>query len=342
MRRKGFCDVVLADQVEATSSYIRNTAIIETVLTDSAQGGAVKSHRFRSAVPAVRSAVPAGPARPANRTQVAGLPRITDSGPPDLRLRPPEVTEKRPAARAISVISGGGVCRSGSAPTRPLSYIEHEHQFRSEQYRSPWYLRSGRTIPQRRFESTGREFLEDRTKEYWLNWVALPRPALRVADGGDARSAITLKLCSIRGDRGDHRRAYDLACPEAPGLGAQLGLSLLLGARFLLRRPRAEPAWRHPDDGRLHRLSRPTSRSRTRQPACSPSTASCLGTPLHEWIAPNLNGFKNQQAPVRVGNAAVDPGPARWLRQRSSSAVTQMFVDERLPKMGDESAVSPA
>ncbi|MGC1575560.1 MAG: trehalase-like domain-containing protein, partial [Beijerinckiaceae bacterium] len=42
---KGFCDIVLADCVDTTSQYVRNTAIVETVLTD-ARGGQVRVTDF--------------------------------------------------------------------------------------------------------------------------------------------------------------------------------------------------------------------------------------------------------------------------------------------------------
>ena len=41
---KGFCDVVLADMVKSQSSYVRNTAIVETELEDN-QGGAYIDRR---------------------------------------------------------------------------------------------------------------------------------------------------------------------------------------------------------------------------------------------------------------------------------------------------------
>ena len=42
---KGFTDVVLDDQVETTSDYVRNTAIVVTELTDS-KGGKVRVTDF--------------------------------------------------------------------------------------------------------------------------------------------------------------------------------------------------------------------------------------------------------------------------------------------------------
>ena len=58
-------------------------------------------------------------------------------------------------------------------------------------------------------------------------------------------------------------------------------------------------------------------------------------TPLDEWIAPDLAGFLGN-GPVRVGNQAV-----HQIQNDAYGSVVlaaaQMFVDERLPTMGDES-----
>ena len=57
--------------------------------------------------------------------------------------------------------------------------------------------------------------------------------------------------------------------------------------------------------------------------------------PLNEWVAKDLKGYQGY-GPVRVGNLA-------YLQTQNDVygsiilAATQMFVDERLPRMGDES-----
>ncbi len=67
---------------------------------------------------------------------------------------------------------------------------------------------------------------------------------------------------------------------------------------------------------------------------CGRCMASCRSRSLEERIAPDLTGFLGH-GPVRVGNQA-----AKQMQHDVYGSVvlaaTQMFVDERLPKMGDE------
>ena len=74
---KGFSDVVLDDMVDFSSEYLRNTAIMTTVLTDR-EGGAVRitdfAPRFRQFGRMFRPPQLFRIIEP-----VAGLPRITDS-----------------------------------------------------------------------------------------------------------------------------------------------------------------------------------------------------------------------------------------------------------------------
>ena len=74
--------------------------------------------------------------------------------------------------------------------------------------------------------TTCREFC-DRTRDYWQEWVRRLAISYEWQDAV-IRAAITLKLCSFRGDRRDHRGAHHLD-PRSAGLGPQLGLSLSAG-----------------------------------------------------------------------------------------------------------------
>ena len=78
------------------------------------------------------------------------------------------------------------------------------------------------------------------TEAYWVDWV---RGLNLPFDWQDAviRAAITLKLCCFE-DTGGIVAALTTSLPEAAGSGAHLGLSLLLAARRLLHRGRAQPS----------------------------------------------------------------------------------------------------
>ena len=241
---KGFCDVVLAGLVETQSDYLRNTAIVETVLTD-AEGGKLRvtdfAPRFERFERAFR------PPQIIRRIEpIAGLPRIT------LRVRPTH-DYGRPTTNAVvgsnhvRYVGGAQVMRLTT--DAPISYIVSEISFPLTR---PISLIFGQDDPfLSAIDATSREFL-DRTCDHWLDWsrnLAVPFEWQSVV----IRSAITLKLSSFDGNRRDHRRAYDLH-PGGAFIDAQLGLPVLLAEGRLFRRRRAQPAGRNADDGILHPL----------------------------------------------------------------------------------------
>src|SRR4029079_18675178 len=71
---KGFCDVVLDGQVSATSSYVRNTGIVETILVSSS-GASIKVTAFAPRFPRYDRSF--HPAQLIRRIEpLRGLPRI--------------------------------------------------------------------------------------------------------------------------------------------------------------------------------------------------------------------------------------------------------------------------
>ena len=72
---KGFCDVTLANLVQTESQYVRNTAIVETILTD-ANGGKVRISDFAPNFERFERVY--RPPQIIRRIEpIAGLPRIT-------------------------------------------------------------------------------------------------------------------------------------------------------------------------------------------------------------------------------------------------------------------------
>ena len=98
---------------------------------------------------------------------------------------------------------------------------------------------------------TCREFAE-RTRDYWTGWV---RRLAIAYDWQDAiiRAAISLKLSNFE-ETGGIVAALTTSVPEAPGIGTDLGLSLLLAARRLFCGKGAESPGRIEDDGGIHFL----------------------------------------------------------------------------------------
>jgi GH15 family glucan-1,4-alpha-glucosidase len=319
---KGFCDVVLADQVDSQATYVRNTAIVETILTDS-HGGAVKitdfTPRFKRFERVFR------PAQIVRRIEpIAGLPRIT------IRVRPTynygqKVTQIAIGSNHIRYVGLDHVTRLTT--DAPLSYIEREVSFALTR---PLNMVFGPDEPfVSGLEATARDFLE-RTREYWLDWVrylALPYEWQTAV----TRAAITLKLCSFE-ETGAIVAAHTTSIPEADGSTRNWDYRYcwLRDAFFVVHALNRLGATQTMESYITYITDLAISGDKYLQPVHS----IIPGTPLDEWIAPHLAGFKNNK-PVRVGNEAV----TQVQHDVYGSVVlgaTQMFVDERLPKMGDE------
>jgi hypothetical protein len=112
---KGFSDVVLDGMVDFSSDYVRNTAVVSTVLTDG-KGAAVKITDF-----APRFRIYDRTFRPPQLVRiiesVARMPRIT------IRFRPANRYGRSNRSAAITSPSGEPTSRSGSRPMRhyPIS-----------------------------------------------------------------------------------------------------------------------------------------------------------------------------------------------------------------------------
>ena len=223
---KGFCEVALADLAETESRYVRNTAIVETILTDT-HGAKVRICDFAPRFDRFEREY--RPPQIIRRIEpLAGLPRIA------IRVRPTH-NYGRPTENVvvgsnhIRYIGGAQVLRLTS--DAPLSYIVNEIAFPLTR---PVNLIFGQDDPfLSAIDTTSREFL-DRTHEDWLDLGAQSRRSVRVAIGGGARGDHPQNV-QFHGDRRDHRRAHDFDSGSAV-VDAKLGLPLLLAARRLFRR----------------------------------------------------------------------------------------------------------
>jgi GH15 family glucan-1,4-alpha-glucosidase len=319
---KGFSDIVLDDMVEFQSEYIRNTAIVTTVLTDG-HGGKVRITDF---VPRFRQfgRVFRPPQLFRIVEPIGGLPRIT------IRMRPTASYGKPLRHRSL----GSNHIRYSGDDTvirlttdAPLSLIEGE---------SPFVLTRALHLvfgPDEPFTgdlpATCREFA-NRTHEYWTEWVR--RLSISV-DWQEAiiRAAITLKLSNFD-ETGAVVAAHTTSIPEAPGSGRTWDYRYcwLRDAYFVVQALNRIGATRTMEEFISFTLSIASKPDQELRPVYSvvPSTA------LAERTAPDLAGYRGD-GPVRIGNAAVDQVQHDAYGSVILAAMP-MFFDRRLPRPGDE------
>jgi GH15 family glucan-1,4-alpha-glucosidase len=319
---KGFCDVILSDLVDARSAYVRNTAILETELEDK-HGGRVKITDFAPRFHRYERTF--HPPQLVRRIQpIAGLPRIT------IRVRPTEAY-----GRTISDISIGSnhIRYQGTGTVlrlntdAPLSYVAQEKTFPLTR---PMTLVFGPDEPFRSaFESTANEF-EEHTRRYWLHWArTLAVPFEWQSEV--MRAAITLKLCSFE-ETGGIVAAHTTSIPEAAGSGRNWDYRYcwLRDAYFVTQALNKLGATETMEAYLNYIMTIVADQDGPLRPVHSVVP----GEPLDEEIAPDLVGFLGQ-GPVRIGNQAAEQHQ-HDVYGSAILAATQMFIDERLPRMGDE------
>jgi GH15 family glucan-1,4-alpha-glucosidase len=321
-QEKGFSDVVLDDMVEFQSEYMRNTAIVSTVLTDR-NGAKIQITDF---VPRFRQfgRVFRPPQLYRIIEPVAGLPRIT------IRMRPASDYGKPLANRSlgsnhIRYSAEGTVIRLTT--DAPLSLIDGEAPFVLTR---PVHLVFGPDEPfPGDLSSTCREFAE-RTHDYWVEWVR--RLSISV-DWQEAiiRAAITLKLSNFD-ETGAVIAAHTTSIPEAPGSGRTWDYRYcwLRDAYFVVQALNRIGATRTMEEFISFTLSIASKPDQELRPLYSVVPTNTV----EERTAPDLEGYLGD-GPVRVGNAAV--GQAQHDTYGSVIlAAMPMFFDRRLPRPGDE------
>jgi GH15 family glucan-1,4-alpha-glucosidase len=319
---KGFTDVVLADLAHAKAAYVRNTAIVETELEDR-HGGRIRITDFAPRfVHFERTFRP--PLLVRRVTPIAGLPRIA------IRVRPTHAYGQPTAefslgSNHIRYNGPGDVLRLTT--DAPLSYIAEETTF---PLTKPITLIFGPDEPfLSALDSTAREF-EERTRDYWSGWVrslAVPFEWQNAV----TRAAVTLKLCSFE-ETGGIVAAHTTSIPEAPGSGRNWDYRFcwLRDAYFVVQALNKLGATETMEAYINYILTVAADLNAPLQPVHS----IVPGDRLTEEIAPDLAGFQGN-GPVRVGNLA-EIQSQHDVYGSVILAATQMFIDERLPRMGDE------
>lgn len=321
-QEKGFCDVVLADLARSKAGYIKNSAIVETELEDR-QGGRLRvtdfAPRFRRFERMFRP-----PQLVRRISPIAGLPRIS------IRVRPTHaygrpVTDISLGSNHIRYQGSGSVMRVTTDV--PLSYITQETVFPLIR---PLTLILGPDEPfQSALDATCREF-EKQTHDYWLGWT---RSLAVPFEWQDAviRAAVTLKLCSFE-ETGGIVAAHTTSIPEAPHSGRNWDYRYcwLRDAHFVVQALNRLGA----TDTMEAYIDYVTTVAADRDAPLRPVHAIVPGCDLDEWTTPDLAGFYGQ-GPVRIGNLAATQNQ-HDVYGSVILAASQLFVDERLARMGDE------
>ena len=318
---KGFADVVLDRQVDAKSSYDRNTAIVITILTadDGAQVRIIDfAPRLRNFERLLRP-----PQLMRIIEPIAGLPRVT------IRVRPTQFYGS-PMKRRVagsSHVTYGEPALVRLTTDAPLSYIQQETPFALTR---ALHLVFGPDEPfMGDIAATVRDF-HQRTGEYWREWVRRLSIAYEWQEAS-IRAAITLKLCNFE-ETGGIVAALTTSLPESPHSGRNWDYRYcwLRDAYFVVKALNAIGATRTMEQYIAYILSIAGN-----EETLKPCYGIVPSEDLTEWIAPDLKGFEGH-GPVRIGNAAV--GQMQHDAYGSVIlAATPMFFDKRLPIPGDES-----
>lgn len=325
--RGGFFAIDFAEAATSEQSYVRNTAILRTVLT-SESGASIAITDF---VPRYRhyGRMYRPPMIVRRVEPISGLGRIR------VRMRPrmdygEHASVAVPGSNHIRYVTEAGAIRlttdasvshivneSAFAVTRPISFIVHPDEPLTDS-----------------ITRLSRE-LHDQTRDHWLDWVR----NLNVPyewQSAVIRAAITLQLCSFE-ETGAIVAALTTSIPEAPGTERNWDYRYcwIRDAFFTVQA--------------LNRVGATMTMERfidyvtniiamERGPVLKPVYSILPELRLDERMAPGLKGYRGQ-GPVRIGNAA-----AMQLQHDVYGSVllaaSQMFFDERLPTKGEAALFS--
>jgi GH15 family glucan-1,4-alpha-glucosidase len=312
--------IELDDFVAAEQQYLRNTAVLRTILRDR-NGGAVEitdfAPRWRQHERFYRPVMLLRRVRP-----LAGLPRIRICLRPlaEYGARQPETTWGSNHIRHL--IPGFTLRLTCDAPVRMIReslpfVLDHDVHL---------VLGPDETLTQPL--ATFVRQAEERTIAYWRDWVRYLSVPLEWQDAV-IRSAITLKLCQYE-ETGAIVAAMTTSIPEAAHSVRNWDYRYcwLRDATFTVRALSRLGATRSMED-----YLRYVANVATAEGVLQPLYGIGFERELTEDEVPSLAGYRSM-GPVRRGNLA-------WLQQQHDVygsvvlAATQLFFDHRLDRIGD-------
>jgi GH15 family glucan-1,4-alpha-glucosidase len=349
---QGLWDVRVEGAARIDQQYLRNTAVLRTVITTS--GSAVEiidfCPRYRQFGRSYRPLAFIRLVKP-----IWGAPRIT------IRLRPTDDYGARPCPQTVG---SNHIRYMGSEATlrlttdAPVTHIQDERTFRLEE---PIAMFLG---PDESFDgdvATGAELMLKETLLDWRSWVRTLTVPLEWQEPV-IRAAITLKLCAYE-ETGAIVAALTTSIPEHAEETGQarnwdyrycwlrdayyvvqalnrLGAADMLENYLVYLRnlvdlagkgeelPIHDPSDEGPPPPGPRGLGSTTVLDRTKAGHVQPVYGVGLEPVLTEWIAPNLPGYRGM-GPVRIGNQAHEHLQHDVYGQIILSTV-QAFFDERL------------
>lgn len=316
----GDFSIELEDFVDSEQSYLKNTAILRTVLRDR-HGGAVeiidfaprwrRYDRFYRPVMMIRQVIP-----------LSGSPRIR------VRLRPladwgGRVPDSTWGSNHMRWLLPDFTLRLTSDV--PVRFIRDESSFVLSH---PVNLVLGADESLTRSVAGFVREARERTADYWYEWVRYLSIPLEWQDAV-IRSAITLKLCQYE-DSGAIIAAMTTSIPEAPNTSRNWDYRYcwLRDAAFVVRALNRLGATRTME-GFLRYIFNIATGDGTLQPLYGIG----FEEQLHEHEVETLSGYRGM-GPVRRGNLA-------WIQKQHDVygsvvlASTQLFFDQRLVDPGN-------
>lgn len=319
----GFFSIAFDEEAEAEQFYVRNTAIVRTILR-SKSGASLQitdlAPRFRQYHRLFRPPMIIRRIEP-----LEGLCRIR------VRCRPrmnygAVLASAIPGSNHVRYVSDYGAIRLTS--DAPVTHIANETGFVLS--RPTVMILHADEVLADSISRVGHEFLHY-TEEHWRDWVRTLNVPFEWQEQV-IRAAITLQLCAYD-DTGAIVAALTTSVPESRGTQRNWDY------RY---------CWIRDAFHTVHALNRVGATitmerfidyvtnviALERQPALKPVYSIVPELGLEEFEAPSLKGFLGH-SPVRIGNAARNQ-IQHDVYGSVILAASQMFFDERLPKKGDE------